>query len=92
MFEDGRAEGRSGRSSVVSDDRSQSVDQKFVKDSGLQFQNFRVNFHKFSHTLLYEIITVRLGCHKFYARLVPKMLTGAHKTQRMASTLTFLER
>jgi hypothetical protein len=34
----------------------------------------------------------RLGYYKFCARLVPKMLTGAHKTQRMASALTLLER
>jgi hypothetical protein len=31
----------------------------------------------------------RLGCHKFCARWVLKMLMGAHKTQRMASALTF---
>jgi hypothetical protein len=39
-----------GRPSVVSDDLVQSVDQKLVKDSAPQFQNFCVNFHKF-HTL-----------------------------------------
>jgi hypothetical protein len=32
------------------------------------------------------------GYHKFCAIWVPKMLTGEHKTQRMASALTFLER
>jgi hypothetical protein len=31
----------------------------------------------------------RLGYHKFWARQVPKMLMGAHKTQRMDSALTF---
>jgi hypothetical protein len=30
-------------------------------------------------------ITVRLGYYKFCATCVPKMLTGAHKTQRVAS-------
>jgi hypothetical protein len=30
-------------------------------------------------------ITVRLGYHKFCATWVAKMLTGTHKTQRMAS-------
>jgi hypothetical protein len=38
------------------------------------------------------IITVRLCCQKFCARLIPKMLTDAHKMQRMASALTFSER
>jgi hypothetical protein len=61
-----------------------------VKDGPSQFQNFRVNFHKFH--ALYEIITVRLGYHKFCASWASKMLKGAHKTQRMASAMTFLER
>jgi hypothetical protein len=36
----------------------------------------------------------QMNFHKFYATCVPKMPTGAHKAQRMASTLTsiFLER
>jgi hypothetical protein len=46
-------------------------------------------FPQISRSILYEINTVRLGCHKFCARWVPKMLTGAHKMQRMASALTF---
>jgi hypothetical protein len=54
MFKDGQTdvhnEERSGRPSVVSDDLVQSIDKKFVKDDASQFQNFRVNFHKF-HTL-----------------------------------------
>jgi hypothetical protein len=49
-------------------------------------------FAQISPTVVCEIITVRLGYHKFCARCVPKMLTVAHKTQRMASALTFLER
>jgi hypothetical protein len=36
-----------GRPSVVSEDLVQNVTKKFVKDGALQFQNFRVNFHKF---------------------------------------------
>jgi hypothetical protein len=70
---------------TVVSDLARSVDQKFVKDGTSQFQNFRVNF-----TVPYEIITIRLGWHKFCARWVPKMATGAHKTQGMASALTFL--
>jgi len=42
--------------------------------------------------VLYEIVTKELGYHKFCARWVPKMLTDVHKTQRMASALTFLQR
>jgi hypothetical protein len=36
-----------GRPSVVIDGLVQSVDQQSVKDGSLQFQNFRMNFHKF---------------------------------------------
>jgi hypothetical protein len=93
MIKDGRTNvhdvKRSGRPSVVSDDLVQSVDQKSVKDGVSQFQNFPVNFNEF-HALLYEIITVRLGYHKFCARWILKMLTVAHKTQRMASAWPLL--
>jgi hypothetical protein len=41
-------------------------------------------FPQISLTVLYEIITVRLGYHKFSATWVPKM-------QKMASAFTFLE-
>jgi hypothetical protein len=49
-------------------------------------------FPQILSTVLYDSITFRLGYDKFCAEWVPKMLTGAHKTQRIASALTFLER
>jgi hypothetical protein len=68
MFKDGRTnvhdEERSGRPSVVSDDLVQSNNKIFVKDGVSQFQKFRVNFHKFPRTVLYEFITFRLGYYK----------------------------
>jgi hypothetical protein len=42
-------------------------------------------------SVLCKIIIFRLGYHKFWARWVQKILTGAHKTQIMASALTSLE-
>jgi hypothetical protein len=42
-------------------------------------------FPQISRTLLYEVITVWPGCHKFSTRWVQKIL----KTQKMASALTF---
>jgi hypothetical protein len=62
------------------------------KDGRFTIPELSCEFPQISHTLLYEIITVRLGYHKICARWAPKMLTGAHKTQRMASALTLLER
>jgi hypothetical protein len=57
------------------------------------FHNFRISceFRQISCSLLYEIITVRLGYHKRCATWVPKILTDVYKTQRMASALTFSE-
>ena len=49
-------------------------------------------FPQISRTTLYRIVTDRLGYHKFCARWVPKQLTDLHKTQRMGSALTFLQR
>jgi hypothetical protein len=51
--------------------------KKIVKEGASQFQDFRVNFHKF-HALFFTRLS-QLG----YA------ITGAHKTQGMASALTF---
>jgi hypothetical protein len=79
-----------GRPSVVSDDLVQSVDQNICERWHFTISELSCEFPQISRTLLYEIITVKLGHHhKFYARWVPKTLTGAHKTQRMALALTF---
>jgi hypothetical protein len=58
-----------------------------VKDGALSCE-----FPQILGTVLYEIIIGSLGYHKFCVRCSPKMLTGAHKTQKMASDLPFLER
>jgi hypothetical protein len=64
-----------------------------VNDGASQFSELSCEFPQISRTILYEIITVRLCYHKFWARWVPKMLTSAHKTQKMASAcVDFLER
>jgi hypothetical protein len=69
----------------MKDDLARSVDQK-ITNSELSCE-----FPQISCTLLYEIITVCIGYHKFCARWLPKMLISAHKKQRMAPVLTFLE-
>jgi oligoribonuclease (3'-5' exoribonuclease) len=85
MFKDGQTnvhdEQRSGWLSVVSVDLVESVNKKISEVS--------CEFPQISRTVLYEIITVRLSYHKFCARWVPKVLTGANKMQRMASAFTF---
>jgi hypothetical protein len=74
-------------------DGEQSVDQKICERWCITVSELSCEFPQISRTVLYDIIRVKLGCHKFCTRWVPKMLTGMHKTQRMALalTLTFLE-
>jgi hypothetical protein len=68
-----------GRPSIMSDDIFESERRRFT------ISELSCEFTQISRTVLYEIITVRLGYHKFCARWVPKTLTGAHKTQRIVS-------
>jgi hypothetical protein len=68
----------------VSDDRIQSQRRRFT------ISEFSCEFSQISRTILYEIIAVRLGYQKFCARWLPKMLTSAQKTQRMASAFVGL--
>jgi hypothetical protein len=81
-----------GRASVMSDGLAQSVNQNNCEIWRLNLSEILCEFLQISRIILYEIIPVRLAYHNFCARWVPKMLTGAHKTQRIASALTFKER
>jgi transposase len=83
---------RSGRPFVVNDDLVQSVNKKIRENQRFTISELSFEFPHISCTILYEIVTHKLGYHKFCARWVLKMLTDGHKTQRMASALTFLER
>jgi hypothetical protein len=77
---------------LLSDDLLRSVDQKICERWHFTISELSCEFPQISHTVLYEIITVRVGYHKFCPRWVLKMLTDVHKMQEMASALTFLER
>jgi hypothetical protein len=96
MFKDGRInvhdEEWSGRPCVVSSDLVQSVGQKICERWRFTVSELSCEFPQISLTVLYEIVTVRLDYHKFCERWVLEMLTGAHRTQRMASAFTFIER
>jgi hypothetical protein len=67
MFKDGRTnvhdEKQCGQPSVVSDDFIQSVDQKICERQHFTISKLLCEFPKISCTVLYEIITVRLGYH-----------------------------
>jgi hypothetical protein len=82
----------SGQPSVVNDNLVQSVNKKITENGHFIISELSFEFPQISCTVLYEIVTHKLGCHKFWPRWVSKMLTDVHKMQRMASALTFLER
>jgi hypothetical protein len=73
----------------MSGDLVQRVEQKIYERWCFTISGLLLEFPQILFSLLCEIITVRLGCHKFCTTLVLKMLTGGHKMQRMASALTF---
>jgi hypothetical protein len=95
MFKDGQTnihDERSGRPTIYSSDGLvQGADQEICERRIFTISELSCEFPQISRTVLYEIITVRLGYHRFCARWFSKMLMGAHKTQRMASAVTFLE-
>jgi hypothetical protein len=68
------------RPSALNDDLVQSVDQKIYERRCFTILGLLYEFPSISRTLLYEIIIVWLGYHKFCARWVSKILTSAHKT------------
>jgi oligoribonuclease (3'-5' exoribonuclease) len=81
-----------GRSSVVSDDLVQSVDQKICERRRFTISELSYEFPQILSAVLYEIITVRPGYRKICARWVPKIITRAHKTYRMTSAFVKLFR
>jgi hypothetical protein len=74
MIKDGRInvhdEEQSGQPSVVSDHIVQNVDQKICERWCFTMSELSCGFPHISHTVLYEIITDRLGYHKFCSRWI----------------------
>lgn len=96
FFKSGRTnihdEERSGRPSVVSNDLVKKVDEKVRENRRFTISELSEQFPQISRTVLYEVVTDKLGYRKFCARWVPKLLTEVHKTKRMGSALNFLSR
>lgn len=96
QFKEGRDtvhdEERSGRPSVVSDDLVCSVEEKIKENRKFTITDLAHEFPQVSRTVMYEIVTEKLGFHKLCARWVPKLLTERHKKQRMGSALEFCTR
>ena len=75
----------------MTDELVQKVNQ-CVHGKHFMISELSEEFPQFSRTTLYQIVTDRLGYHKFCARWVPKQLADFYETQRMGSALTFLQR
>jgi hypothetical protein len=73
-----------GRPPKVSDDLVRSVDQQIYEGWRFAISEVSCEFPQTARTILYEVIRIRSDCHKSCARWIPKLLTGAQKTQRMA--------
>jgi hypothetical protein len=82
---------RSGRPSVMCHDFFQNVDQQICDRRRFIVSELSCELPQISSSLFYEIIRVTLGYHKFFVSWIQKLLTDAHKMQRLASALTFLE-
>lgn len=95
-FKDGRTnihdEERSGRPSVITDELIQKVDCKVKENRRFTISCLAEKFPAVSRSVLYEIVSERLNYRKLCSRWVPKMLSDEHKTKRLGSALSFIER
>ncbi|KAJ4428773.1 hypothetical protein ANN_25766 [Periplaneta americana] len=96
MFNNGRTnvhdETRPGRPSLITEDLKTKVNDRILQDRRTSLDELHIAFPDISRSLLGEIVSQHLGYHKICARWVPRQLSDQHKTQRMASALTFLMR
>ncbi|KAJ4446940.1 hypothetical protein ANN_13642 [Periplaneta americana] len=96
IFNNGRTnvhdETRAGRPSLITEDLKTKVNDRILQDRRTSFDELHIAFPDISRSLLGEIVSQHLGYHKICARWVPRQLSDQHKTQRMASSLTFLIR
>ncbi|KAJ4446487.1 hypothetical protein ANN_13183 [Periplaneta americana] len=96
MFSNGRTnvhvETRPGRPSLITEDLKTKVNDRILQDMRTSLDELHIAFPDISRSLLGEIVSQHLGYHKICARWVPRQLSDQHKTQRMASALTYLMR
>ena len=97
-FKEGRTdvhdEDGHGRKSVATVGLVERVDVDQVVRGKRRFtiSELSEEFPEISRSALYTIVSKDLGYWKLCAHWVPKMLTDDHKTQHIASALTFLTR
>ena len=94
-FSEGRTdlhdEQRSGRCYLISGDL-QRIEGEISANRRVTIRELHHVIPEVSKTTIHEVVTEKLEYRKLCARWVHKMLTDDHKTKRMVSVLTFLER
>ncbi|KAJ4425610.1 hypothetical protein ANN_27806 [Periplaneta americana] len=83
---------RPERPSLITEDLKTKVNDRILQDRRTLLDEWHIAFPDISRSLLGEIVSQHLGYHKICAQCVPRQLNDQHKTQRMASALTFLMR
>jgi len=77
MFKNGRTnvhdEERSGRPTIATDELVAKINEKIHENRRFTIMEFSLEFPQISQILLHEIVTGKLGYHKFCARWVPKL-------------------
>ncbi|KAJ4427362.1 hypothetical protein ANN_24982 [Periplaneta americana] len=96
MFNNGQTnvhnETRPRHPSLITEDLKTKMNDRILQDRRTSLDKLHIAFPDISRSLLGEIVSQHLGYHKICARWVPRQLSDQHKTQRMASALTFLMR
>jgi len=72
-------EERSGRPTIVTDELVTKINEKIHENRRFTITEFSLGFPQISRSLLHEIVTEKLGYHKFCARWVSKLLSEDHK-------------
>ena len=95
LFKEGRmnvhGEERSGRPSVITDNLAEKVNTAIRGNRCFTISEMSLEFPWVSRSVIYNIVSEKLGYKKPCARWVPKMLTDEHKQKRLAAAHQFLQ-
>ena len=96
MFKEGRTnvhdEERSGQRSVIKDDLVEKMNTTIRGNRRFTISELSLEFPQVSRSVIYDIVSEKLGYKKLCARWVPKMLTDKLKQKRLAAAHQFLQR
>jgi len=96
LFKEGRTnvhdEERSSRPSVITDDLMEKVNTTIRGNRRFIISELSLKFPQVSRSVIYDIVSEKLGSKKLCARWVPKMLTDEHKQKHLAAAHQFLQR